>query len=267
MNIQELNKLNINNYELEYAYSDTDIMFLIKVPEEDVISFIEDDSAELFMNITENGDLHIFIDILNVKNKCRVGLEIPSSIKDSDEINNIFNIFKEKNSVNFVFFSKSNLHTKKLNIFSNEIEVMDAWINNKRIDLESQYSFKNNYSSIPKGYLIPQKTATLFWFVCKVTNDNLNIVKENIDNITLKADTFEGELVLYLSQDTNLIASIQLADDIIDESIREDFKLLLKQTSVSVLLNTNDAPDSNIANISLELDDVSRERIKYYMTI
>lgn len=264
--IKELNKLNKEFYNLEYIISEEDIIFLLNVLEEDVIQFKENDSSELYISVDNADNLNIYIDILNIKNKCRVGLEVPSSEKFSTEVIEFYKILSSLNSIKLCLFSDKSLYIKELYIYKNDIKNMKNWINDNTKETET-YEFNNNYKDIPEGYLIPQKTDTLFWFVSKVTDEILDLIKENTTNLAFKADIFEGELVLYLSKDKNLISVLQLADNIIDDSIREDFKILVKQDYVSILLNSNNSPDSNIVNINIEIDNSTKERLKYYMTI
>lgn len=263
--VKELNKLNIEDYKLEYVISEQDIIFLLKATEEEVIHFKENDSSEFYITTDALDNLNIYIDILNIKNKCRVGLEVPSSEKQSSEVIEFHKILNSLEVIKLCLFSSKNLYIKELCIYKNDIQNMKNWIDN--IKEKETYEFENNYKDIPIGYLIPQKSDTLFWFVSKTTEENLNLIKENTANLTFMADIFEGELILYLAQDKNLISVLQLADNIIDDSIREDFKVLVKQDYVSILLNSNNSPDSNIANINIKIDDPTKERLKYYMTI
>ena len=267
MNIETLNKLNLHIFELEYAISDTDLLLLLHVPEEDIKSFKENDSAEFYMSITNENNMHFYVDIPNIKNLCRVGFEFPNNLKSSTELLNILEILESNPSITLLVFSNSTLHSKTLTVYKNDISCLESWINNTNNSNSKKYDFQNNYKDIPCGYLIPQKTETKFWFVSKVSEENLAIAKNHCDSIDLKADIFEGELVLYLAQDRNLISVIQLADSIIDEDIRNDFKLLLKEDTISVLLNTEGASDDNIIHIKTLLDEPSIERIKYYLTI
>lgn len=267
MNIETLNELNLNIFELEYAISDRDLLFLLHVPEEDILSFKDNDSAEFYMSITNENNMHFYIDIPNIKNAHRVGFEFSNNLKSSTELSNILKILKSNPSITFLVFSKSTLHSKVLSVYKNDISYLESWINNTYSSTAKKYDFQNNYKDVPCGYLIPQKTETKFWFISKVSNDNLTIAKNHCDSIDLKADIFEGELVLYLAQDKNLISVIQLADNIIDEDIRNDFKLLLKEDTISILLNTEGASDDNIIHIKTTLDKASIERIKYYLSI
>lgn len=265
MNISELNKLDILAYNLEYAISNDNMMFLLKTTEEDVSKFKKNDSAEFFISIDDEDNLNFHIDILNIKNKCRVGLEIPPSERDSHEIKEVYNILKNLNHIQLIVFSNHTAHTKKLKIFENDISNLSNWISNTKIT--ETYEFQKNYANIPNGYLIPQKSDTLFWFVTKTTKDIYTIAKDNKDNLTFKADIFEGELVLYLANEKNLISVLQLADNIIDDSIREDFKLFINQEYVPILINVEGYSDKSILNLNLKIDSVTKDRIKYYLTI
>lgn len=267
MNLETLNKLNLNIFKLEFAISDTDLIFLLHVPEEDLKKFKDNDTAEFYISITEEKAMHFYIDIPNVSNAYRVGFEFSHNLQNSNELLDILNILKKNSYITFLMYSKSSLHSKRLTIFKNDISYLESWINNTYTLNTEKYDFKNNYIDVPIGYLIPQKTKTKFWFISKVSEEDLTIAKQNSESIELKADVFEGELVIYLAYNDNLISVLQLADNIIDNDIRNDFKLLLKEDIISILLNTENAPDSNIIHIKTSLDSTSIDRIKYYLSI
>lgn len=267
MNLKELNNLNLNIYELEYAFSENDFIFLLKVPNSDLSQFSSNNNSELFITSNNHSNLHIYIDTPNLKDKIRTGFEIPASERGSEEVKSIYNCIKEKNYINLVVFSEEAFYIKKLTLYKHDVSLFSNWINNNLPSLEESFNFQNNYADIPIGYLIPQKTDTLFWFVSKVTKEVMQTVLDSTIEFTFKADLFEGELVLYLSKDTTLISVLHLPDNIIDDSIRNDFKLLTNQNTISILINIDNMPDSNVVNLTLPIDKATIDRIKYHMAI
>lgn len=267
MNLKELNNLNLHINELEYAFSADDFIFLLKVPNNELHQFSSDNKSELFITSTNQSNLHIYIDTPNLTDKLRTGFEIPVSERSSEEVISIYNCIKEKEYINLVVFSEEAFHIKKLILYSHDVSLFFNWINNTLPLLEESFNFQNNYANIPIGYLIPQKTDTLFWFVSKVTEEIMQTVLDNTVDFTFKADLFEGELILYLSKDTTLISVLHLPDNIIDDSIRNDFKLLTNQNTISILINIDNMPDSNVVNLTLPIDKATIDRIKYHMAI
>lgn len=266
----DINNLEINQWKLDYITSKNNIAFVLKMKNEELQKFIEDDSSEFFISITDDDHLQFSIHIFNVLEGAIISMDIQPYYRESKEIVEDLKKLLKQNTVDFFVSDNSKTYHKVLKIFDNDKIYIKKWLGEDVVINTS--SLKDNFKAIPINYMIPQRTDTAFWFICKVSNKTYNDIKSIQNKIQFEAIVAEDILVLYLYI-KNPFATIYFSKDndsdfvLINNRVREDFKVFLKFNKITFLINNEDCEDKDIIDVHLDIDNKSKKIIRDYMEI
>lgn len=267
----KLNELPIKPWELEYIWNEEKISFVFKVSPSDLKDFIYDDTSEFFIEILKDDYLRISIKLLNVQKGTVATMDIqPDYKKDQEVVNNLKKLSSQDTVNLYIIAEGEKEYCRVLKVFDKDMLFLRQWLGEKISVITS--SLKREFDRIPLDYMVPQKTDTTFWFLCKVNNNTYNSIKNNAEKIRFGVTVFSDCLALCLYIEKPFVA-IYFSNETdsglieIDSRVREDFKLFLRFNTITFLVNNEGGQEETILNLSLMIEDRFKSLIREYMKI
>lgn len=264
MNLQTLLEIpNLKEWNLEFYYYNSNPILILKVSDDDFKNIDISLGYDLLIENSTCNNLNVFLEIFFQRRRRRVGFELPKETKH--ELHELSSNLNEKFELSLFLFSSKELKPVIISLDKQSLNSLKNWLTDSKVEQPNQ--IKEIFKSTPLNILIPQKSNTLFWFKTKLSKDLYTITRENQQLLELNADNFEGELALYLNYDKTLISSFILPEENINPAIRSDFRLLLSQEHVSILISDENQNSNNILNVSISIHENVKDRIRFYLEL
>lgn len=270
----ELTKIPVPLWELDYIYCNNDISFVLKVDDKEFENFKKDSDAQLFMKILEDGYLSISIHAIGMCQGSTLTMDIQPEYKNYLEVVSNLQKIISKDTIDFIVFTQDcKEFVKKLTIFESDKINVRRWLGES---VESkEISFKDYFVPMPVNYIVPCRTETMFWFLCKTSNKIYEKIKHKTEIIQFGAEIFDGLLVFYLIVENTPIGTIffnnckKVNEEpvYVSDDVRSQFKTFLKFKVISFIINDERSLDENILNVHIKINDEVKKIVRSYMNI
>lgn len=262
----DFNKLDPDT--LNYIIEENEkLIFVIKLPDLEFYKFTKNDKAELFIEILNDGYLSLKLCMLNVRSSSEYTVEVQPSYKDDLTIGNEIKSLLHRNTVELIVVSFSNEeYITELPIFDSDKLIIRKWLG-EDVHISKGTLFCKDYDIIPEKFILPQRSETKFWFICKTTTEIFSSIKNNVFEVIFDVSVMDGYLVLYLKRNNDVIGSVAIrANEIVDE-IKNDFELFVQHKVITFIISDKNAVEEDVIALDRQVTPKMVKLIKTYMNI
>ncbi|MBU3142700.1 hypothetical protein [Clostridium sp. CF012] len=243
------------------------LTFVLKLPDLEFYKFTKNDKSELFADILHDGYLSFKLSMLSVRDSSEYTVEIQPSYKDDADIVNEIKSLVHRNTVELIVVSFSDeQHIVELAIFDSDKLHIRKWLG-EDVQISKATVFCTDYAMIPEQFILPKRTETKFWFICKTTTEIFDSIKNNVSDITFDVKVINDYLVFYLMVNNNYIARLDIEANIINHEIRSDFKLFVQYKVMTFIISDKNAIEDEVISIDRQVTPKMVKLIKTYMNI
>lgn len=243
------------------------VMFVIKLPDLEFYKFTKNDKAEIFIEILNDGYLSFEVSMLSVRSGSHYTAEIRPSYKDDPIVFNEIKSLIDRSAVELVVVSFSNeQHIIELQIFDNDKLIIRKW-SGEDVQLSKGTVFCQDYSIIPEQFILPQRSETKFWFMCKTTTEIFDYIKSDVSKIIFDVSIINGYLILYLKINSDTIGNLVIESNSIIYEIKSDFKLFVQYKVITFLISDKNAIEEDVISVNRQVTPKMVKLIKAYMNI
>ncbi len=243
------------------------LIFVIKLPDLEFYKFMKNDKTELFVEILNDGYLSFKLCMLGVRNGSEYTAEIQPAYKDNrDAVNEIKSlVYRDTVELSIVSFSNQE-HRVELEIFDSDKLLIRKWLG-EDVNISKGTVFCKDYDIIPEKFILPQKSETKFWFICKTTTEIFDSIKNNVSEIIFDVSIINGCLVFYLKINNDYIGSLTIGANEIIQEIKSDFKLFVQHKVITFIISDKNAIEEDVVSINRQVTPKMVKLIKTYMNI
>jgi hypothetical protein len=243
------------------------LTFIIKLPDLEFYKFMRNNKSELFIEILKDGYLSFKLCMLSVRNGSEYTAEIEPSYKENIAATNEIKSLVHRDTVELIVVSFSNEeHRVELDIFDNDKLMIRKWLG-EEVNISKGTVFCKDYDIIPEQCILPQRSETKFWFICKTTTEIFDSIKSNASEIIFDISVTNGCLVFNLKINNNCIGSLTIGANEIIQEIKNDFKLFVQHKVITVIISDKKAIEEDVISIDRQVTPRMVKLLKTYMNI
>ena len=246
---------------------DGKVIFVIKLPDLEFYKFTKNDKSEFFVDILDDGFLSFEVSMLSVRNSSQYTAEIKPSYKENPIIVKEIKSLTYRNTVELIVVSFSNdQYLVELPIFANDKLLIRKWLG-EDVQISTGTVFCADYDIIPEQFIIPQRSETKFWFMCKTTTEIFDYIKDDVSKITFEVSVINGYLLFQLKTNNDVIGNLVIESSSIIYEIKSDFKLFVQYKVITFIISDKNAIEDDVISVDRQITPKMVKLIKTYLNI
>ncbi|MGH4125072.1 MAG: hypothetical protein ACREV6_19320 [Clostridium sp.] len=243
------------------------LTFVLKLPDLEFYKFTKNDKSELFADILHDGYLSFKLSMLSVRDSSEYTVEIQPSYKDDPSMVNEIKSLVHRKTVELIVVSFSDeQHIVELPIFDSDKLHIRKWLG-EDVQISKATVFCTDYDMIPEQFILPQRSETKFWFICKTTTEIFDFIKNNVSEIIFDVSIVNNCLIFNLKTNDYDIGSLAIESYTISGEIKSDFKLFVQYKVITFIISDKNAIEDEVISIDRQVTPKMVKLIKTYMNI